>query len=406
MSNTFEGAKKQLEKAFKHVKLKEVTKKILSEPKEVKEAVIPVEMDDGSLKEFKGYRVRYNDTLGPSKGGIRYHPDVNLDEVQSLAFWMTFKCAVADLPFGGGKGGITVDPRKLSKAELERLSRGYIRAMAKVVGPERDIPAPDVYTNAEIMDWMADEYSKIVGKKTLAVITGKTVGKGGSLGRDDATGRGAYYVTKELVKKKGWDESKVTVAIQGFGNAGQNYAKLLFKDGYRIVAVSDSKGGIYSENGLDINEILKIKKEKGTVTISDHKKISNEELLELAVDILGPSALENVITEKNADNVKAKVVVELANGPVSIDGEERLDKDKVLVVPDILANSGGVTVSYFEWYQNMHDETWKLEEVHEKLQKMIVKAFDEIYEIMEKEKIDMRTAAYVHALKRIDEGVK
>lgn len=417
MTGVFENAQKQLSKAMKRYKISNDTKAILEKPKEELSISIPVRMDDGTLKVFQGYRVRYNDSLGPTKGGIRYHPNVSLDEVKALSFWMTFKCAVAGLPYGGGKGGIIVDPKSLSKKELERLSRGYIAGVADIVGPDRDIPAPDVYTNSMIMGWMADEYGKITRKYQPALITGKPLSMGGSLGRDEATARGGYFIIKELTKKKSWNESKTTVAVQGFGNAGYTIAKLLSDDGFQVVAVSDSKGGIHAKKGkLNIDEVMKIKKEKGMIDNSYFKgsvigdsayvKISNEELLELEVDILIPAALENQITKENADKVKAKVIVELANGPTTPEADEILDKNKILLVPDILANSGGVTVSYFEWVQNRQGYYWTLDEVRTKLKEKIVPAFNDIYNIMEEHKIDMRTAAYVHALKRINQAVE
>lgn len=417
MTNVFENAQKQLSKAMKYYKISNDTKAILEKPKEELSISIPVRMDDGTLKVFQGYRVRYNDSLGPTKGGIRYHPNVSLDEVKALSFWMTFKCAVAGLPYGGGKGGVIVDPKSLSKKELERLSRGYIAGVADMIGPDRDVPAPDVYTNSTIMGWMADEYGKITRKYQPAVITGKPLSMGGSLGRDEATARGGYYIIKELTKKKGWNESKTTVAVQGFGNAGYTIAKLLSDDGFQVVGVSDSKGGIHAEKGkLDIDEVMKIKKEKGIIDDSyfkgsvgddaEYVKISNEELLQLEVDILVPAALENQITKSNADKIKAKVVVELANGPTTPEADEILEKKKIMIVPDILANSGGVTVSYFEWVQNKQGYYWTLDEVRTKLKEKIVPAFNDIYTIMEQHKIDMRTAAYMHALKRINQAVE
>lgn len=417
MSGVFENTQKQLSKAMKHYKISNDTKAILEKPKEELSISIPLRMDDGTLKVFQGYRVRYNDSLGPTKGGIRYHPNVSLDEVKALSFWMTFKCAVAGLPYGGGKGGIIVDPKSLSKKELERLSRAYIAGIFDIIGPDRDIPAPDVYTNSMIMGWMADEYGKITRKYQPALITGKPLSMGGSLGRDEATARGGYFIIKELTKKKGWNESKTTIAVQGFGNAGYTIAKLLSDDGFQVVAVSDSKGGIHAKKGkLNINEIMKIKKEKGMIDDSYFKgsvtddsayvKISNEELLELEVDILIPAALENQITKVNADKVKAKFIVELANGPTTPEADEILEKKKIMVVPDILANSGGVTVSYFEWVQNKQGYYWTLEEVRSKLKEKIVPAFNDIYKIMEEHKIDMRTAAYIYALKRINQAIE
>ncbi len=407
-NNLFESAKKQLDNALKHIEISENAKLILSKPKASMEASIPVKMDDGSLKVFTGYRVQYNNALGPTKGGIRYHHEVDKEEVTALAFWMTFKCAVAGLPYGGGKGGITVNPKELSQSEIEKLSRGFIQAFHSFIGPDTDIPAPDVYTNAQIMDWMVDEYSKIVGKPSPALITGKSLENGGSLGRDEATGRGAYYILKELTAKKGWNPGDIRVAVQGFGNAGYNIANMLHEDGYKIVGLSDSKGAITGQN-INPKAAMEIKKEKGSIIADAEalgaKVITNEELLELEVDILIPAALADQITEKNAANIKAKVVCEVANGPTSNEADIILFQNNIMVIPDILANSGGVTVSYFEWLQNKEDSKWTLEEVRDKLKAKIVPAFDNIYEISEQKKIDMRTAAYVYAVKNIAEAI-
>jgi len=416
MSETFNNARKQLEKAFKHIKLSADTKEILSVPKESLNVSIPVRMDDCSLKVFLGFRVRYNDSLGPTKGGIRYHPNVSYDEVEALSFWMTFKCSIAGLPYGGGKGGIIVDPKKLSKQELERLSRGYIAAIYDFIGPNRDIPAPDVYTNGTIMGWMTDEYGKIARKQVPAVITGKPISLGGSLGRDEATARGAYYIINKLIEKKELKKSELKVGIQGFGNAGYNLAVMLNEDGYQVIALSDSKGGILATKGkLDPELVMKKKQEKGMIDAeyysgsikddSEHKKITNEELLEADVDILIPAALENQITKSNANKIKAKIIVEVANGPTTPEADEILEKKNVLLIPDILANSGGVTVSYFEWVQNRQGYYWTLEEVRSKLKDKIIPAFESIYDIMTEKKIDMRTAAYVYGLKRISEAI-
>lgn len=414
--NVFENTKEQLDKALKHVKVTKDVIEILSYPKRIIKVSIPVRMDSGNLKVFNGYRVQYNTARGPAKGGIRYHPDVNMDEVKALAFWMAIKCAVVNIPYGGGKGGIEVDPKKLSMKELEALSRGFIREMHEFIGPDKDIPAPDVYTNPMIMDWMADEYGKLVGKPTPAVITGKSIEKGGSLGRDDATARGGFYVLQEAMKHLGKDPKEATAAIQGYGNAGSNAAKLLEEAGYKIVAVSDSKGAIYAPEGLHADSVLKYKKEKGMVdgvyykgsvcTDIEHEHITNEELLELDVEVLVPAALENQITRKNADNIKAKIILELANGPTTPEADEVLAKKGILVLPDILANAGGVTVSYFEWLQNKKNEKWDLEKVHKKLKRIMVREFDNVHKISKIKKIDMRTAAYVLAVKRLAEAIE
>jgi glutamate dehydrogenase (NADP+) len=398
--DVFSNAMQQLEDAYKFVKVSEDTKRILGQPKEIMEAAIPVRMDDGSLKVFTGYRVHYNDARGPTKGGIRYHPGVSLSEVKALAFWMTIKNAVANLPYGGAKGGIIVDPKQLSTAELERLSRGYIRAFADFVGPDRDIPAPDVYTNAHVMAWMSDEYDTIMRSHQPAMITGKPVAMGGSLGRDTATAKGAYFVLQEAAKAKGLDPTQATVAVQGFGNAGSYLALFCHEAGFKVVAVSDSKGGIYDEKGLDIPKVFKTKTGTGKLPAIG-KKVTNEELLELPVDILVPAALENQFTKKNAPKVKAKLIVEVANGPTTPEADKFFQQKGILVVPDVLANSGGVTVSYFEWVQNREGYYWSEEEVFDRLKRIIVPEFHAIYDLMGKQRSTMREAAFVHALKRI-----
>jgi glutamate dehydrogenase (NADP+) len=414
-NNIYKDALSQLDKAASYANIDAEAVEKLRLPKASLEVSIPVRMDNGSLKIFTGYRVHHNDTRGPAKGGIRFHPDVSLDEVKSLAFWMTIKCAVVGIPFGGGKGGVIVDPKQLSRLELERLSRGYIGCIADFIGPDMDIPAPDVYTNSMIMGWMMDEYSKIVRQATPAVITGKPIPLGGSQGRDDATGRGAYYCIKELEKKHNWNPREKRVAIQGFGNGGQHVANLLHKDGYKIVAISDSKGGIYRSEGFDVPSIIHIKNsskqiqavycEGSVCQLVEAKTITNQELLELDVDILIPSALENQITKDNAANIKASLIVEVANGPITSEASEILHKKGMVTIPDILANAGGVTVSYFEWVQNKSCYYWSLEEIHQRLQSIMSRAFNNVYELAEKHKTDMRTAAYIHALNRYADAV-
>ncbi len=413
--NIFDDAIKRLDAAFKYAKIDPEALEKLKFAKTTLEVSIPVRMDDGSLNVYTGYRVRYDDTRGPTKGGIRYHPNVSLPEVKALAFWMTFKCALVGIPYGGGKGGIIVDPKTLSRLEVERLSRGYIASIADFIGPDTDIPAPDVYTNARIMGWMMDEYSKIKRQRTPAIITGKPIPLGGSLGREDATGRGAYYCIKELEKRRGWNPSDITVAVQGFGNAGQHVAALLHRDGYRIVAVSDSRGAIYRKEGFDIPSIIHSKNstkrvqavycEGSVCEMVEASTITNEDLLELDVDILIPAALENVITEENAAKIKAPVVVEVANGPVTADADEILVKNDILVIPDILANAGGVVVSYFEWVQNKAGYYWTEEEVHQRLQTIMSREFNVIFERMSEEDADMRTLSYAHALDRIGKAI-
>ncbi|MCC9604958.1 Glu/Leu/Phe/Val dehydrogenase [Blastopirellula sp. JC732] len=411
----FSHAVARLDKAFLHADIDQEAVHRLKHPKQVLEVTIPVRMDDGSLRIFTGYRVRHDATRGPTKGGIRFHPNVDLAEVKALAFWMTFKCAVANLPYGGGKGGVIVDPKELSRLELERLSRGYIERIADFIGPEVDVPAPDVYTNAMIMGWMMDEYSKIRRQHTPAVITGKPIPLGGSLGRDDATGRGAYYCIKELESKRGWKPEHQKVAVQGFGNAGQAVARLLHADGYNVVAVSDSRGGIYKETGFDVPSLAHVKNEsrrlqavycEGSLCEAISADIiTNEELLELDVDILIPAALENVITGENAPRIKAELIVEAANGPLSDEADDILNDKGTLVIPDILANAGGVTVSYFEWTQNRAGYYWPLELVHQRLHETMSREFNVVFNLANQKEIDMRTAAYVVALNRIGEAI-
>jgi glutamate dehydrogenase (NADP+) len=411
----FADASQRLEEALKHVKITEDAVEHLKYPKASLQVSIPVRMDNGALKIFQGYRVRYDDTRGPTKGGIRYHPNVCMDEVQSLAFWMTFKCAVLDLPFGGAKGGITLDPKQLSKFELERLSRGYIDAIADFIGPNVDIPAPDVQTNQLIMGWMMDQYNIIQRQITPAVITGKPLSMGGSLGRDTATGMGAFHVIETLIPQFKPVRETTTIAVQGFGNVGAVVADLLCKAGYKVVAVSDSKGGIYAKQGLDIKSLLEFKRstrdfkavycQDSVCSIIEHELITNEELLALDVDILIPAALENQITEKNAHSIRAKYIVEAANGPITPAADLILNQNGALVFPDILANAGGVTVSYFEWVQNRSGLYWTLDEVNSRLKQKMVAETNKIWAIAQKLSISMRTAAYVHALNRISEAI-
>jgi glutamate dehydrogenase (NAD(P)+) len=398
--NIWDEALSQFDKAAKVLNLDSSIVDLLTHPKRIHQVSIPVRMDNGKIKVFEGFRVQFNDLRGPTKGGIRYHPDVTLEEVKALSFWMTWKNTVVDVPFGGGKGGIIVNPKELSKGELERLSRGYIEAMHKFIGPEKDIPAPDVYTTPQIMAWMVDEYHRIEGHNVFGMITGKPLELGGSEGRGEATAQGGFYVLEEAFKV--FNIVNPTIAIQGFGNAGMVAAKLLSKAGHKIVAVSDSKGAIYNEHGLNIEKVIQEKNQSKTVIgFSDAKKISNEELLELNVDVLIPAALESVITSKNVSNIKAKIILELANGPVSANAREALFKNGQISIPDILANSGGVAVSYFEWVQNNIGYAWKEKEVLEKLKEKMCVAFDNVYNISKEYKVDMGTAAYVHAIKKM-----
>jgi len=375
----------------------------LREPNRDIKISIPVKMDDGSLRVFEGYRVEYNNALGPYKGGIRYHPDAEINEVKALAFWMALKCAVVGIPMGGGKGGITVDPKKLSKGELERLSRGWARGLSDILGPHKDVPAPDVNTTPEIMAWMADEYMKITGDKTGAVITGKPLDKGGSEGRNTSTAQGGFYVFEAFQKELDLPE-KCAVAIQGFGNAGSNAASIWHKAGHKVIAVSDSKGGIYNENGLDISELLKYKKTTGAIAnFPQSQKITNEELLELPCDLLIPAAFENVITEDIARKIKAKAILELANGPTTPEADEILFKKGIPVMPDILVNSGGVVVSYFEWDQNLKSEHWSEKEIFDKLKTILKDASQKVSEKARESKTTLRIGAFILALERIQE---
>jgi glutamate dehydrogenase (NADP+) len=408
-------AGERLKQALQYTSISEDAVESLKFPQTSLSVSIPVRMDNGTLKVFQGYRVRYDDTRGPGKGGVRYHPNVSMDEVQSLAFWMTFKCATLSLPFGGAKGGITVNPKSLSKMELERLSRGYIDAIADFIGPDVDILAPDVYTNAMIMGWMMDEYSLIKRQFSPAVVTGKPISLGGSLGRETATAMGAFFVIESILPKFDRVPQATTVAIQGFGNAGATLAELLFHAGYNVVAVSDSQGGIYSKRGLNIPSIRQFKESSRRIQAvycddtvchtAAEDVLTNEELLALDVDILVPAALENQITAANADKIQAKMIVEVANGPTTSGADQILEQNGIAVFPDILVNAGGVTVSYFEWVQNRSGLYWTLEEINQRLQRKMVDEMEQIWAIAQSLTISMRTAAYVHALNRLGEAI-
>ncbi len=406
--STFENAQRQIKMTVDKLKLPLSAYEFLKEPKRSLAVLIPVRMDDGSTRVFHGYRVQHNDALGPAKGGVRFHPDVCLDEVNALAAWMTFKCAVVGIPYGGAKGGVICDPGELSRAELERLSRGYIKAIAPIIGPDKDIPAPDVNTNPQIMSWMMDEFSLYAGHNTFGVITGKPLIIGGSLGRVEATARGCVFVIEETMRKLSKELAAAAVVIQGFGNVGGNAAKILFDQGARVVGISDVNGGIYSPLGLNPYEVGKHAEATGSVVnFRGATTITNAELLELPCDILVPAALENQITEKNAPRVKARVVVEAANGPTTPEADRILEQRGILVVPDILANAGGVTVSYFEWVQNNMGYCWSEEEVNQKLGQIMVQAFYRVYDQFTAHRdVNMRTAAYMLAVQRVTEAME
>lgn len=430
--NTFDSALLRLKKAANYINIPDWFFKILSTPEKTLEFNFPLKRDSGKIEIIRGYRVQYNNLSGPYKGGLRYHPKVDMDEVKSLAFWMMIKNAVANIPFGGGKGGIEIDPKSLSEKELERLTRQFTKELAPNIGPFMDVPAPDVNTNARIMDWIVEEFKMFQEKLPLAeqsskfkikytqnelkaVITGKSVENGGSLGREEATGLGGFFVLENLVKKLKL-KKPLTVAIQGFGNVGSNIAAILYRNGYKIVAVSDFHGAIYDKSGkgFNIDLVRKCKEEKGFLagcycigSVCDLAKryndgiISNEEILQLPVDILIPAALENVITSKNAKKIKAKIVFEMANGPTTFEADKILNEKGILVLPDVLCNSGGVIVSYFEWLQNISGEKWSLEKVNKKLKMKMKDSFEEIWKLHQDKKVNFRTSAYILALQRL-----
>lgn len=400
----------RLDEAARHLRVDGDVLERLKYPRETTKVRLMIRMDDGSRKSFLAWRCRYDDTRGPTKGGIRFHPDATAEEVETLAFWMTVKCAVMNLPYGGGKGAVQVDPRTLSKAELERLSRAYIQAFSRIIGPDRDIPAPDVYTNSMIMGWMADEYATIVGQSVPAVITGKPIALGGSLGRNDATARGGYYLVRHLARELGLPPDGMRVAVQGFGNAGQYIASLMRSDGHRIVAVSDSGGAVCRAGGLDVGALLEAKAAGRSVASlageNGVQALSPEDLVAAECDLLVPAALEDMIHERNADRIRAKVVLELANGPVTPEADTILDRKGVVVLPDILANAGGVTVSYFEWVQNRQGYYWSEQEVHERLRAIMEREGRAIWALSRERGISPRTAAYVHALSRLASAIE
>jgi len=398
----FENSVEQINKAADILGYTSEEIRRLTSPKRVVSVHFPVRMDDGLVKVFTGFRSQHNDALGPYKGGVRFFKEVTESEVKALASWMTWKCAVADIPFGGGKGGVIVDPKLLSATELENLTRGYIKAIADVLGANKDVPGPDVGVTESVMDIMADEYSKVTGENGQQVFTGKSVAKGGSEGRVEATGFGGSLALKLVASKKNLIPSNTKIAIQGIGNVGEYFARFAKEQGFQIVALSDSKGGVYNPEGLDIEAVVAYKSKNGSLAGFENASfISNDELLTLPVDILVPAALENVITDLNASKIQAEVVIEMANGPVTPEADEIFQSKGILSVPDILANCGGVTVSYFEWYQNQHQEKWSKEEVLKRLEEKMIKAFEDSWNMMQSKRVDFRTACYCLAIDKV-----
>jgi len=415
----FENTIRQIKRASKLMDLDQEIEAILSSPQRKIEVQLPVRMDDGSLKVYQGFRVQHNNYRGPYKGGIRFHQDVDMSEVLALSAWMTLKCAVVDIPLGGGKGGVIVNPKELSKTELERLTRKYTQMIAPFIGPKRDVPAPDVNTTPEIMSWIADEYSKIVGEESPGVVTGKPLEDGGSRGRNIATAQGGVFILNEIMKEKGIDPKNIRVIIQGYGNAGGVASELLYEAGYKIIGASDSQGGIVCKGGLNPDDLYASKEEfksvkhykdyikKAGIEEAEHcKQVSNAEILEQECDVLVLAALENQLTEKNADKINAKYILELANGPTDPDADDKLKKNDVIVIPDILANAGGVTVSYFEMVQNAEKAYWTEEQVASKLKKIMVDAYKTVKENSEKYNCTMREGAFITAIQRIEEKVE
>lgn len=410
--NPLESARLEIRKACDLLGLDPAVYELLSEPRRVIEVSIPVKMDDGSLRVFKGYRSAHNDAVGPNKGGIRYHPGVNLDEVKALSVWMTFKACITGIPYGGGKGGITVDPNDLSEGELERLSRGYVRAMFKYLGEKIDVPAPDVNTSGKIMAWMADEYNMLSGSQNLGVFTGKPVEFGGSRGRTEATGFGVAVIAREAAKKHGIAMEGAKVGVQGFGNVGSFTVKNLEKLGAHVTSILEydrevGQYAIYRDSGFTFEELQEMKDENGTLRgIENAVEISVEDFWKAKYDILVPAALENAINEDNAGVINAKLVCEAANGPITPEGDKILKERNIVVTPDVLTNAGGVTVSYFEWVQNLYGYYWTDEEVYQKEEEMMVDAFNAIWDVVEDQKISMREAAYVYSIKKLAHVMK
>lgn len=417
-NNPWQRALRQLHASVKRTNIDPLLALQLENPDRVMEVSVPLRMDDGAARVFQGFRVQHNNVRGPYKGGLRYHPQVDMDEAKALAFWMTIKNAVVGVPFGGGKGGIAVNPKEFSEGELERLTREFTRKLAPIIGPEVDVPAPDVNTNGKIMTWIADEYARVTGAPAPAVVTGKPIGKGGSEGRTEATGLGGSYALLHLLKKRRLEPRNMTVAIQGFGNVGSYLARYLHQAGFKVVALSDSKGGIYVPDGIQSIEAVEACKEKkgmlagcycvGSVCDISNKdivgarEISSDEILILPVDIVVPAALENAITDKNANKIKANIVLEMANGPTTLEADAILEKNGVTVIPDVLANAGGVAVSYFEWEQNRKNEHWKQTDVFARLKKSMGTATDAVLAAAKKHRVSLRESAYIVALESIE----
>jgi glutamate dehydrogenase (NAD(P)+) len=406
--NPYQTAVQQLDEASKLIKLDDGMRQVLANPKRVLTVSLPVKMDNNEIKVFTGFRSQHNDARGPYKGGIRYHPQVSIDEIKALSMWMTWKCAVADIPYGGGKGGIICNPKEMSEDELERLTRRYAYAISDIIGPRTDIPAPDVYTGGKEMAWIMDTYSALKGDfMQPEIITGKPLAIGGSLGRTEATGRGLSFTVREAAKRLKINMNTATVVVQGFGNAGQYSAQFLEEQGAKVIAVSDSNGGGSNKDGIQVGALRKHKEKKGSVVgFPGTRPISNEDLVEMECTILVPAALENQITSKNAGKIKAKIVAEAANGPTTPDADDILYKNGIMVIPDILANGGGVTVSYFEWLQNLRREYWKEDEVNQRLDRNISKAFSDVYETHDQYTVNMRKASTLLAIKRVVEATK
>ena len=406
--NPFEIAQKQIKSACDKLNTDPAVYEIVKNPMRVLEVSFPVKLDDGTIKTFTGYRSQHNNAVGPFKGGLRFHPAVTKDEVKALSTWMTFKCSVAGIPYGGGKGGMAIDPKKYSKAELERISRGFAEAISPLIGEKVDIPAPDVNTNGQIMSWMVDSYEKIVGHSAKGVFTGKPLEFGGSLARTEATGYGVHLAAKKALDKLNIDVKGATYAVQGFGNVGYYTAYYAYKDGAKIVAFSNTDVAIYNENGIDMEAVIKDYEENGRIVENKGygKDFTNEELLELEVDVLAPCALENQITSENADRIKAKVITEGANGPTTPEADEILYKKGIVVIPDILANAGGVVVSYFEWVQNLQGYYWSFDEVQKKEDTVLSNAFEDVWSIADEFKVDLRNAAYMSSIRRIEKAMK